>query len=113
MLQRATGLALCLTTVPDAETGERLATRLVEERLIACANLVPGLTSIYRWRGAVERESELLMLMKTPARLLERLEERLGELHPYETPEFLALPVEAGAEAYCRWVMQETIEVNA
>jgi periplasmic divalent cation tolerance protein len=113
MLQRPTGLVLCLTTVPDAETGERLAARLVEERLIACASLVPGLTSLYRWQGELAREAELLMLMKTPARLLERLEARLGELHPYETPEFLSVPVEAGAEAYCRWVMQETTEVNA
>lgn len=102
---------MCLTTAPDLAVAERIGRQLVEERLIACANVVPGLLSLFRWQGELSREGEVLMLMKAPEARLERLAARLGELHPYEVPEFLALSVDAGSTAYCRWV-HETTEVD-
>jgi periplasmic divalent cation tolerance protein len=101
-------LRVVLMTAPDADTGRRIARALVDERLIACANVLPGVTSIYRWQGAVEEAAEVLVVMKTPAALVPRLFERAAALHPYEVPELLALPVGHGLPAYCRWVMEET-----
>lgn len=104
----AAALAVVLMTAPGAEVAEAVARALVEERLIACANLVPGVTSIYRWQGAVRTEAEVLVVMKTRVELVPRLLERATELHPYEVPELLALPVASGLPAYCRWVLGET-----
>ena len=103
-------LVLALSTAPDAEQAGRIARVLVEERLIACASLVPGLTSIYRWQGAVQSDPEVLLLMKTRRALVPRLKERLPHLHPYQVPELLVSPVVEGLEAYCRWVRGETDE---
>ena len=108
MTPEPSGLSIVLMTVPDAATGTRLARALVEERLIACANLVPGVASVYRWEGAVHEEAELLVIMKTRRELLERLFARAAELHPYEVPELVAAPLEAGLPAYRRWVLDET-----
>jgi periplasmic divalent cation tolerance protein len=102
------GLVLALGTAPDAETAERIARALVEERLIACASLVPGLTSVYRWEGQVHGEAEVLLLMKTRRALLPRLMERFPHLHPYQVPELVVTPIVEGLEAYCRWVRDET-----
>ena len=96
-----------LSTAPEGESG-RIAQALVAERLIACANLLPGVTSVYRWQGAVETSSEVLMVMKTPRALAEAAMRRLAELHPYEVPEAVVVPVEAGLPAYLRWVDEET-----
>jgi len=101
-------LVLALSTAPDAAQAARIARALVEERLIACANLVPGLTSIYRWQGQVQEEGEVLLLMKTRRSLVRRLKERLPQLHPYQVPELVVAPVEEGLEPYCRWVVDET-----
>lgn len=99
---------LAYSACPDAATAERIARALVEERLIACGNVVPGLTSIYRWRGAIEEAAECLLLMKAPLEKLAALAERIGALHPYEVPEVLVLEVESGAGAYLGWVLEET-----
>jgi periplasmic divalent cation tolerance protein len=93
-----------LVTFPDAETARRIVTTLVEERLAACGNLVPGVESIYRWQGAVETASEVLVLLKTENSRYEALESRLKELHPYEVPECLALTVAEGSLPYLRWL---------
>jgi periplasmic divalent cation tolerance protein len=93
-----------LVTLPDAASAEALVERLVEERVVACGNLVPGLTSIYRWQGRVERAEEVLVLFKTTAEGAERLIRRVPELHPYDVPEVLVLPVEAGHGPYLQWV---------
>lgn len=95
-----------LVTVPSAEVGERIAVAAVEERLAACANLVPGLRSIYRWEGRVQDESELLLLLKTTRERLGPLEARVRALHPYSVPEFVAVPVVAGHGAYLAWVAE-------
>ncbi len=96
-----------LTTAPDLEVAERLGRTLVEERLAACANVLGGVTSIYRWKGEVEREAEVLVILKTTAERVEALQERVGELHPYDVPEVIALSIKAGHEPYLDWVRTE------
>ena len=98
------GIVLVLTTLSAAGEPESLARTLVEERLAACVNLLPPMTSVYRWKGAVEEDRERLLLIKTTRERLEALHARLGALHPYELPEFLVLPVDGGAAAYLDWV---------
>jgi periplasmic divalent cation tolerance protein len=93
-----------LSTVATAEDAERIALALVERGLAACVNVVPGVLSIYRWKGRVEREAELLLVMKTRAERLPALKEALTELHPYDVPEALALPVEGGLAPYLAWL---------
>ncbi len=80
---------------------------LLEERLVACANVVPGITSIYRWEGEVHEEAEVLVVLKTRASLVPTLIARVEELHPYDVPEVLALPVLAGYDPYLEWVRNE------
>ena len=93
-----------LVTFPDVETARRIVTTLVEERLAACGNLLPNVESIYRWQGAVETASEVLVLLKTEIRSYSALETRLQELHPYEVPECLAVNVATGSLPYLRWL---------
>lgn len=104
----ASGVVLALSTAPDAEQAASIARALVDERLIACASLVPGLTSVYRWRGEVQTDSEVLLLMKTRRDRLPALKARLPELHPYEVPELIVAPVIDGLAPYCAWVCDET-----
>lgn len=91
-----------VTCPPEAE--EKLARALVEERLAACVNAVPNVTSTYRWEGRVERAGETLLVIKTEAARLDALTERVRALHPYEVPEVIALPIEAGSLDYLRWL---------
>jgi periplasmic divalent cation tolerance protein len=98
------GALLALSTVGSEADGERIARALVERRLAACVNVVPGLRSVYRWRGAVENETEVLLLIKTREERFAALREALVELHPYELPELVALPVVAGHAPYLAWI---------
>ena len=100
---------LVLSTVGDREAAERLGRSLVEERLIACANLLTGVHSIYRWEGAIQSEDEVLMVIKTERAALERLVTRIEELHPYDVPEVVCLPAARVADAYRQWVVSETV----
>jgi periplasmic divalent cation tolerance protein len=93
-----------LTTTANAEEARRLGRTLVEERLAACATLLPAVESIYRWQGQVETSAESLLLLKTSPAQLAALEARLHALHSYQTPEFLVLPVEAGSQPYLDWL---------
>ena len=95
---------IVLTTAANAEEAGRLARALVEERLVACASLIPGVESVYRWKGAVETAAETMLLIKTGEEQLAALEARLHELHSYETPEFLVLKVESGSRGYLEWL---------
>jgi len=99
---------VALSTVASLEDAERIARALVERRLAACVNVVPGLTSIYAWKGAVETERELLLVIKTRRQRFEELRAALVELHPYEVPELIALPVEAGHAPYLDWLQAST-----
>ena len=107
-----TGVLVVLVTAPDTEVARRIASRLVEERLAACGNVVPGVTSLFRWEGAVRDEPEVLLVLKTSAGSLERLEARVRELHPYDVPEVLALPAVGGSEAYLDWV-RDSVEASS
>jgi len=99
---------IVLTTWPAAGDPAALATTLVGERVAACVNLLPEMDSIYSWRGGVERERERQLVIKTTEARLEALERRLGELHPYEVPEFLVVPLRGGSPAYLSWLRDAT-----
>jgi periplasmic divalent cation tolerance protein len=99
---------LALTTLPDADSAERVGRTLVERRLAACASLLGGVRSIYRWQGAVEQATEVLVLLKTSADRREELERALLELHPYQVPELIFLDPDRVAPAYLAWLGQET-----
>ncbi|MBK8182042.1 MAG: divalent-cation tolerance protein CutA [Candidatus Competibacteraceae bacterium] len=95
-------------TCPDLAVAERIAEAVVDERLAACANIVPGLISIYRWQGQIRRDPELLLILKTREVVYRLLEARICELHPYEVPEIIALPIEIGAVKYLAWLDDHT-----
>jgi periplasmic divalent cation tolerance protein len=97
-------MLVVLTTFATEDDAARVVRALVEERLIACGNLLPGARSIYRWKEAVADEREVVVLMKTRKQDWTALLSRLHELHPYETPECLALRVAAGAPRYMAWL---------
>ncbi|MBU6420759.1 MAG: divalent-cation tolerance protein CutA [Gammaproteobacteria bacterium] len=97
-----------LSTAPDQKSAENIAAALVEQRLAACVNLLPGVTSIYRWKDEVKREPECLLLIKTSADRFEALRQRLRELHPYELPEIIALAIGAGDPDYLAWLTEST-----
>lgn len=91
-------------TCPDRAVAERIATALVDEGLAACVNILPGLTSIYRWQGQRQCDSELLLIIKTLNQVYPSLETRIRELHPYEVVEVIALPILQGAADYLAWI---------
>lgn len=93
-----------LCTVGSGEDAERIARELVGRRLAACVNLVPGLVSVYRWQGRVEREPEHLLVIKTRAERFEALREAIVAMHPYQVPEVIALPIEGGHAPYLEWL---------
>ena len=99
-----TDALLVLVTVPNEETATKLAEALVGEQLAACVNVLDGVRSIYRWKGAVERDDELLCICKTTRDGFEKLRARVVELHPYEVPEVVALPIEAAHAPYLAWI---------
>ena len=92
-----------LCTVPDKASGEKIARALVEERLAACVNLVPGLSSVYRWEGKIQQEAECLLIIKSAVEF-EKLRARIKALHPYELPEIISVPIGQGDHAYLQWL---------
>ena len=105
---RAAGIVVVLATCPSQEVGEKLGNALVEERLAACANIIPGLTSIYRWEGKICRDAEVLLLIKTRRMRVPALTRRVKALHPYSVPEVIALPLVGGSASYLSWVHDST-----
>lgn len=103
-------MLLATTTTPDRATADAIATALVEKRLAACVQVSGPITSVYRWRGAVETSQEWLCTAKTTAERWHELMAVVLELHPYETPELTATPVDQASEAYEAWVRAEVSE---
>jgi periplasmic divalent cation tolerance protein len=107
-MSNATAAVVVLVTTPTAERAAEIARALVEERLAACGNVVPGLRSIYRWEGKIHDDAEALLVLKTTRERFDALRERVLALHPYEVPEVIALPIEAGSAPYLAWIAAET-----
>ncbi|MCL2824166.1 MAG: divalent-cation tolerance protein CutA [Polyangiaceae bacterium] len=101
-------LIVLMCSVPNDEVALKISNALVEEHLAACVSTVPGLRSIYRWEGKICNETELLLLIKSVETKAIELAVRVKELHPYETPELIALPVVGGIAPYVRWVREQT-----
>ena len=102
------GALVVLVTAPTPERAAEIARALVEERLAACGNVVSGVRSIYRWEGSVQDDAEALLLLKTTRPRFEALKERILALHPYQVPEVIALPVQAGSAPYLAWIAGAT-----
>jgi periplasmic divalent cation tolerance protein len=104
MIKPASKVVMVLVTAPDLKVARRLARAALRARLIACANLVPKIESHYWWRGNVESSGEVLMILKTTRPRLGALERLILAKHPYDTPEFLVLPLNAGNARYLKWI---------
>ena len=99
---------LCLSTCPDDETAAWIARTLVEDKLAACVNRVPGIASTYRWQGEIRQDTEVLLVIKTTRERFDDLRQRLAEMHPYEVPELVAFDIAEGLPAYLEWLVRET-----
>jgi len=97
-----------LITAPGEEPAVAIARALVETRLAACANLIRGVRSIYSWKGNIEDDTEVLMIVKTRKKLFDSLKSKIKELHSYEVPEIIALPIIAGSDDYLKWLREST-----
>lgn len=95
-------------TAGSVEEGQNIARALVEERVAACVNIVSPIESVYRWQGKVQDDREVLLIAKTATEMLEKLARRVKQLHSYEVPEIVALPIVAGSEDYLRWIDEQT-----
>jgi periplasmic divalent cation tolerance protein len=102
-----------LSTCSSAKEADAIARRLVEKRLAACVNLLPGMKSIYRWKGAVEESDEVLLVIKSSRELFNELRIELEKVHTYELPELIALPIVDGSEAYLNWIDHELAAAKA
>jgi periplasmic divalent cation tolerance protein len=101
-------VSFCYVTARSREEALTIGRTVVQERLAACANMLDGMTSIYWWRGALEQATEAVLILKTRAELVERLTARIRELHSYECPCVVALPIAAGNPDYLDWIARET-----
>lgn len=99
---------IVLTTLPSDADGTAFGQSLVNERLAACVNLLPVMESVYRWEGRIEQENERQVIIKTSRERVVELWDRVRELHPYEVPEFVVIPIIDGNDAYLRWIGEET-----
>jgi periplasmic divalent cation tolerance protein len=107
-MKPGTKFAIVLVTAPDLKTARSLAKSALSARLIACANLIPKIESHYWWRGKIESGPEVLLVLKTQKSKLAALEKLVLAQHPYDTPEFLALPLSAGNKKYLDWLAENT-----
>ncbi len=104
-------ISIVLVTAGNEDEAVKIGKTLVEERLAACANIVPRVRSIYRWRGEIHDEQEVLIIIKTRTSLFQALEKRVKELHSYEVPEIISFPITRGLPQYLEWVAAETIQL--
>jgi len=105
-----TEIQVVVVTVPDRDRAVSLCRTVVGERLAACGNILPAATSVYRWEGELREDPEVVVLLKAHRDVVTALTRRIVELHPYDVPEILALPVDAGLQAYLDWVEVETTD---
>lgn len=103
-MSEAQELRIVFCTLPDIDQARQIGTLLVERQLAACVNLVPGVESIFRWDGKVDQSHEVLAIIKTTVARYPQLEQTLQELHPYDVPEIVAVPVTSALDAYAKWV---------
>jgi periplasmic divalent cation tolerance protein len=96
------------TTIGSTADGREMASILVNERLAACVNVLPEMASVYRWQGQVETDHERQLVIKTTVSRVAALRERVHELHDYDVPEFLVMPIVGGSEAYLNWIREST-----
>jgi periplasmic divalent cation tolerance protein len=101
-------LVVILCTVPDEATAEKLATGLVEERLAACVNAIPGVKSFYRWQGKLAADTEIQLVIKTRSERFDELAAWISANHPYEVPEIVAIPADRVSDAYLAWAVEQT-----
>lgn len=101
---------IVLSTIDSLQKAEQIAETLVTERLAACVNILPEVLSVYKWKDAVEKDREILMVIKTSAIRLESLTERIQAIHPYEVPEIVHLEVDGGSSDYLAWVIAESTQ---
>lgn len=108
-------MSACFIYVTCGDKGEaqEIAAAVVEERLAACANLIPGVTSVYRWEGRIEQGEETVLVLKTQTSLVDRLTERIRALHSYDCPCVVALPVQGGNPAFLDWIAAEVLPADA
>lgn len=99
---------LVLSNVPDIQTAEVIARRLLQQRLAACVNILPAVSSMYRWKDSIEEAGEVTMLIKSTREHYAEIERVIGALHPYDVPEIIAIPISAGLPAYLSWIADET-----
>jgi periplasmic divalent cation tolerance protein len=99
---------IVMTTLPADADGPAFGRKLVEERLAACVNLLPAMESVFRWEGQLEQDTERQVVIKTSRERIAALWDRIRELHPYEVPEFIVLPILDGSDAYLRWLGEST-----
>ena len=99
---------MAITTVPSVDEGRRIVRRLVDQRVVACGNILPGATSIYRWKNAIEETAEAVILLKTRVEKWDELKQVLPTIHPYEVPELIVVPIMGGHKPYLDWLSAET-----
>jgi len=97
---------LFLVTVQNMEEGKKIARILVENKLAACVNIVPGICSIYEWKEKIEEDNELLLLIKTTEKMSDKLIQKVKEIHSYDTPECIGFRIEKGSESYLKWISE-------
>lgn len=101
-----TDYRIVLTTAGSVDEAERIATTLVEAELAACVNIVSPVTSVYRWKGSVQKEQEWLLFIKTTASAFENVSKKIRELHSYDLPECIQIAIEAGSTEYLNWIAE-------
>lgn len=99
---------VCMMTAPNEAEAKRIGRTVVEERLVACCNIIPNVTSIYTWKGKVREEGEVICLMKTRKDIFDALKKRIKQLHPYDVPEIISLKIKDGLYEYLKWIDEVT-----
>jgi periplasmic divalent cation tolerance protein len=100
-------IIIVFVTVPGLREGSRISRAILTSRLAACVNVIPGVQSMYKWKGKIVREKEAMLVMKTTRLRYRKLEQKIKKLHPYEVPEVIAIPLICGSSQYIEWVTRE------